>query len=228
MLVQQFPCGPKTVLVDKPENGDQLLQLIFQRRAGEHHGVGTVDAFQRAGSDGVPVLDPLRLVDDDQFRRPGGDQIEVRLELSVIGDLAEVIDCIILLALDTPAGNDAGVTAGKTRNFTLPLVLERCWADHQYFRYAEIPGQDFSGSNGLDRLAQTHFVSDQRPARTYGKQGALSPVWVQRHLEQLFHLWISDAAREQVIECKRSPFGIAAASNEVEGVAAGAQFVATL
>ena len=58
-----------------------------------------------ARGDGVPVLDPLRLVDDDQFRCPRGDQVEIGPQLFVVGDLAEIIGAEILLPL-RPAAVD--------------------------------------------------------------------------------------------------------------------------
>jgi hypothetical protein len=77
MFVEQFPGRSEAVLIDELDDGDQLFQPVFQRRPGQHQGVGAVDALQRAGGDRVPVLDPLRFVDDHQIRRPGRDQVEV-------------------------------------------------------------------------------------------------------------------------------------------------------
>ena len=91
MLVQQLPGRPEPILIDELNDGDQLLQLVLQRRPGQHDRVGTVDAFQGARRDGVPVLHPLRLIDDDEFGRPGGDQVQIGLELLVVRDLAEIV-----------------------------------------------------------------------------------------------------------------------------------------
>ena len=91
MLVQQLPGRPQPVLIDELDDGNQLFQLVLQGCPGQHDRVGAVDALQGARRDGVPVLHPLRLVDDHQFGRPGGDQVEIRLEFLVVRDLAEII-----------------------------------------------------------------------------------------------------------------------------------------
>ena len=56
---------------------------------GEHHRVGRGDALDARAPSGVPVLDALRLVEDDQVRRPGIDQVESRVHHVVVDDLAE-------------------------------------------------------------------------------------------------------------------------------------------
>ena len=228
MLVQQLPGRPQTVLIDELDNGDQLLQLVFQRRAGQHHGVGAVDAFQRACGDGVPVLHPLRLVDDHQIGCPGGDQIQIRLELFVIGDLAEIVQRVVLLSLRAPAGDNQRIAAGKALDFTLPLVLERGRADHQHFRCAKMAGQNLGGSDGLDGFAQTHFVANQGPARPHGEQRTFSLVKVERHLEQLFQQRINAPSRKDAVERGRPSLGITPSGHEVQSIVVGAQFMTTL
>jgi hypothetical protein len=95
------------MLIDELDDRDQLLQLVLERRAGQDEGIGAVDALQGARGNGVPVLDPLRLVDDDDLGRPGGDQVEIGLELLVVRDLAEIVEDEILLPLSAAAGDGA-------------------------------------------------------------------------------------------------------------------------
>ena len=137
MLVQQLPRRPQPVLIDKLDDGDQFFQLVFQGRPGKHYRVGAIDAFQGACRDGVPVFHPLRFVDDDQFGRPGGDQVEIGLEFLVVRDLAEIDQGVILLPLRPAAIDDARrifiLPPREARDLALPLVFERSRADHQYF-----------------------------------------------------------------------------------------------
>jgi len=70
------------MLIDELDNGNQLFQLVFQGRPGKDDRVGAVDAFQGTRRNGVPVLDPLGFIDDHQFGRPGGDQVEIGPEFS--------------------------------------------------------------------------------------------------------------------------------------------------
>ena len=107
MLVQQLPGRPQPMLIDELDDGDQFLELVFQRRAGQHDRIGAIDALQGARRNRVPVLHPLRFIDDDQFGRPGGDQVEIGLELLVVGDLAEVVQGVVLLPLRPAAADDA-------------------------------------------------------------------------------------------------------------------------
>ena len=95
MLVQQFPGRAQPMLIDELDDRNQLFQLVFQRRSGQHHRIGAVDAFQGSRGDGIPVLHALGFIDDDQLRSPGCDQIEVRLKFFVVGDLAEILGGIV-------------------------------------------------------------------------------------------------------------------------------------
>jgi hypothetical protein len=91
----------------------------------------------------------------------GSNQIEIGLEFLVVGDLAEVVRRVVLLPLRPATRKDACRAPGKARNLALPLVLERSRANDKHFGDAEMPGQNFRRRNGLDGLAQPHFVSNQ-------------------------------------------------------------------
>ena len=226
VVVQQFPGRPEAMLVDELDDGNQLFQLVFQRRPGQHHGVGAVDALQGAGGDGVPVLDPLRFVDDDQVGRPGGDQVEVGLEFFVIGDLAEIVQRVILLALHPAAAHYPRLAPGKTGDFALPLVFQRSRADHQHLRHAEMPRQDFRRGDGLDGLAQAHVIADQGASGAHREQRALGLVGIKRHLEQLLQAAIGRAARKVFGKQRRPPLGIAATGDEIQRIVVSPQFMA--
>ena len=70
MIVQQAEGRTQPEAIDELHDGDQFLEPVFQRRAGEHDGVGRGDLLDAAGGAGVPVLDALGLVENDQVRRP--------------------------------------------------------------------------------------------------------------------------------------------------------------
>ena len=204
VLMQQLPGRPQPMLIDELDDGNQLLQLVLQRRTGEHDRVGAVDALQGARRNGVPVFHPLRFVDDHQFGRPGGDQIEIWLELLVVRDLAEILQRVVLLPLRPAATNHArGIftfSPGEARNLALPLVFERGRADHQHFRDTKMPCQYFGRRNGLYGLAQPHIVADQRPAGPHREQSALGLIGIERHLQEFQQPGIDCAARKQLLE----------------------------
>ncbi len=91
-----------------------------------------------------------------------------------------------------------------------------------------MPGQDFGGGDGLDRLAQAHFVADQRPARAYCKQGALGLIAIDGHLEQLLQQSIVDATAKDVVQRRGPSLGVALPRDKIERVVIGAQFMAGL
>ena len=187
MLMQQLPGWPQPVLIDELDDGDQFLQLVFQGRTGQHDRIGTIDAFQGACRNRVPVLHPLRFIDDDQFGRPFGYQVEIGLELLVICNLAEVVQAVVLRPQRPTAADDArrlfALPPGKARDLALPLVFERGRADHQNLRDAKVPRQYFGRGNCLNGLAKPHIVADQRPASPHRKQRALGLIGIQRDLQ---------------------------------------------
>lgn len=156
---------------------------------------------------------------------PGGDQVEVAAQFLVIGDLAEILRGVFLLALYPAAADDAGIASGKTQDLALPLVLERGRADHQHARHAEMAGEDFGGGNRLDGLAQTHFVADQRPPGGYGEQRAFGLVRVKLHLQQLAEPAFSRAVLVQLGKLAPPLLAVAATGHEIERVVVGTQFV---
>lgn len=225
VFVQQLPGRSQPVLVDELHDRDELFELVFQRRASEHEGVRTVDTLERPRGDRVPVLDALRLVDDHQFRRPLGDQVQIRLQLLVVGDLAEFVGPEVLLPLCPAAGHDSRCPPRKAADFVLPLVLERGRAHHQHARHAEVARQDLHCRDRLDGLAQAHLVADQSAAGAHREQRAVGLVGVQRRLQQLRQLPVGRAARKLAVENLRPPRRIAPAGDEVERIVVGAQFV---
>ena len=89
VLVEQAEGRPEAEAIDELDDGDQFLQPVLQRRAGEDDGVGRGDLLDAAGDARVPVLDALGLVEDDQVGRPGVDQVEVGVDGVVVDDLEE-------------------------------------------------------------------------------------------------------------------------------------------
>ena len=232
MLVQQLPGRPQPMLIDELDDGDQFFQLVFQGRPGQHDRIGAIDAFQGARRDGVPVLHPLRFIDDDQFGRPGGDQVEIGLELLVVRDLAEIVQGVVLLPLRPAAVDDArrifALSPREARDLALPLVFERGRADHQHFRDAKMPRQYFRRGDRLYGLAQSHVVADQRPAGPHREQRALGLIGIERHLQKRQQLGIGRAAREQLLELRGPPVRVPPSRDEIERIVIGAQLVTGL
>jgi hypothetical protein len=184
VIMQQAPSGAEPVPVDELDDGDQFLEPVLQRCASEHDGVGALNALQGACGDGVPVLDALRLVNDDEIRRPGGDQIEIAGQRLVVGDFAVPLFRVLALARGAQAMDHLGFAFGKAGNLALPLMLKRSRTNDEHALDAAVTGQQFHGGDGLYGFAKTHFVADQGTSGACRKQCALGLVGIERDLEQ--------------------------------------------
>ena len=80
------PLGFKGHLIDPFDNGSQLLDPVFHRRAGEDQAVWRIEPFDRERRLGGPVLDPLGFVEHDQVGIPVADGLQVAEKLLVIDD----------------------------------------------------------------------------------------------------------------------------------------------
>ena len=89
-------------------------------------------------------------------------------------------------------------------------------------------GQDFHCGDGLNGLAQTHVVTDQRTAGAHGKQCAFGLIRIERRLQQSMQLWVSRATRKQPGEFLGPAVGIPASRDEIERVIVGAQLMSAL
>ncbi|MGY4291368.1 hypothetical protein ACVWXO_010634 [Bradyrhizobium sp. LM2.7] len=132
----------------------------------------------------------------------------------------------------SPASYDArralASPPGKARYFALPLVFERCRANHQDSRYAEVADQYFRRGDCLYRLAQSHIVADQRPTGPNRKQRALGLIGIKRYLQESSQLEVGGTALEQSIELRRSAIGVLPSRNEIEGIVIGTKLVTAL
>ena len=68
VLVHEAERRAEPAAVDELHDGKQLLQFVFQRRAGQHQGVAALQLLDGARGRGGPVADSLCLVENDQVR----------------------------------------------------------------------------------------------------------------------------------------------------------------
>lgn len=106
-------------------------------------------------------FDALRFVDDHQVRCPGLDQVEVAAQGFVVGDLAEIVLRVALLADRTQTADDRRLTFAEARDLAFPLMLERSRADHQYAFGGEVASENFHRRDRLYGFAEAHFVANQ-------------------------------------------------------------------
>ena len=88
----------------------QLVEAVLQRRAGQDEGIGAAQPLHHVGGLGAPVLDPLRLVEDDQVEVPSGDFRQIAAHQLVVDDVEELRRPVELPALDLVALDDLSWT----------------------------------------------------------------------------------------------------------------------
>ena len=177
---QVAPQRSKHLRVDHLHQAVQILQPVFQRRAGEHEGVAAGNALDRAGDPGAPVLDALGLVHDHQVRAQGlVEHRQIAQDEFVVDD----VEGGVAPVLDTPFRrrplDDLRVQPGEPLDLPRPLVLERGRADDQHPPHPLVLAQPGGRTDGLQGLAQAHVIGQQRPAGTGEKGHALDLVGIE-------------------------------------------------
>ncbi len=69
VFVQKAEGRPETAAIDELHYGEEFLQLVFERRAGQHKGIPALQLLDGARRGGSPVPYALRFVEDDQVGR---------------------------------------------------------------------------------------------------------------------------------------------------------------
>lgn len=148
--------------IQELDDGVEIVDAVLQRRAGQDEGVPALQALDRLRRLGAPVLDPLRLVQDDRVRRQQAlEVLAVGHHLLVVGQVEE--GALPVLAQPRGPGSDHRHRrqVGELGDLLLPLGLERDRADHQHPLDPLEPPQQLAGGDRLDRLAQAHLVAEQ-------------------------------------------------------------------
>src|SRR6185437_14190081 len=137
MIVQQAEGGAETEAIDELHDGDEFLQAVLQRRAGQDERIRSRDLLDAAGRACDPVLDALRLVENDQIRRPRLYEIEIAMYRIVIGDFEERLGGEMNFTASAQATHDFDAAVTEAFNLALPLMFERGRTDDQYALDAE-------------------------------------------------------------------------------------------
>ena len=87
--VEEAEQRPEVKPIDELDDRVQLFEPVLQRRAGQHDGVLRFELLDGLGRAGLPVLDPLGLVEDDDVGLPAADGIEVAANHVVVREFVE-------------------------------------------------------------------------------------------------------------------------------------------
>ncbi len=192
------PLGLERHVVDPFDNRRQLVDPVLHRRAGQDQTIAGRQPLDRERRLGRPVLDPLRLVEHDQFRVPALDDLEVAEQLFIIDDQEPFLAFGVGgLAFLGRAVDDLDRQVGKHLPFAGPLRLEAGRRDDQAAANAAGPLEDVAAGDRLGGLSQPHIVGQQQAASRQESLDPLALIGVKRALhalERLAHLRSAQAS----------------------------------
>jgi len=94
----------------------QFLDPVLQRGTGQDDGKGRLELFHGHGGAGLPVLDSLGLVQDDEVRPPFTDLIQVPMHQFIIEQLEEGVRLVERRPLEVQPLDDLGSAVGEFLN----------------------------------------------------------------------------------------------------------------
>src|SRR3989304_1016694 len=170
--------------------GAGAAEPVLHRRPGEHEAIGRIELLHRQRGLGGPVLDPLRLVEDDEIRPPGADEIQIADELLVVRDEEP----------PPPPADPAGAPQGVAGGDRLRGLAEAHVVGEQEppVRKEPLHGLALVGVESLLERADRLHEAVQVPAALDGARGApailqeqgvergLAPI-VPEHAEEVVH-----------------------------------------
>ena len=222
----QAPGRAQSMLIDILNDGYQLFEPVFQRRPGQHNGVGTLNALQGARGNRVPVLDPLRLIDNHDIGGPGADRVQIAGNHIVVDDFAESARCVLRSARGSQAADHQRLAVAEALNFFLPLMFERRGTDDQHAFHAEMPRQQLGRCDGLNGLSQAHLVTDQAAPRARRKQCTFRLIGIKVCLYQRLQGRAVSALRVRRIDNPLTLCGIAHLGHKTEHILVTTHLVA--
>ncbi len=179
------PQRAQDVGINELEDAVEFVQAIFKRCAGQHKGVRAAQPLDGVGGFGAPVLDTLRLVQDDEVRPQAAQIFFIAQHQFVVDDVEEGRVLVKTAAGFNITLDDVDRERGKTLNLSRPLVFERSGADHQHALDIAQLVQKAAGGDGLHRFAQAHIVCQHSPAAKGQVHGTLFLVRVERCGEEV-------------------------------------------
>ncbi len=185
-LLVEAPERPEQVRIDDLHQAVEIVEPVLERRAGEHEGEAALDALHDRCRPRAPVLDALRLVEDDEI----GGEVE---DLPLVG-ASELVARdedgrgvgVASPSLLAPARDDHDVVlaeVGELTDLAQPLVLERRRANNERAPHLTPPRELRQGGNGLCRLPEPHLVGEERPPAGGEEGDAFHLVRVELHAE---------------------------------------------
>ena len=180
----QAPLRLQRHVVDPLDDRRQLVDPVLHRRAGQHETVRRIQALDRQRRLRRPVLDPLRLVEHDEVRRPAANDVNVANELLVVAQEESAPTRLERgAALGGRAVDDGGGRVGEGLPLAKPLRLERGGDDDEATADAAGVPERVAGGNRLRGLAETHVVGQEQASAREEPLNAVALIGIERLLE---------------------------------------------
>ena len=155
---------PENRGIEKGHQRMNIVDAIFDRSAGKDEGIAALQPLDRLGRLGAPVLDALRFIQDDDIRLEMLVDVErIRQHLFVIDDGEKGSGGIQPQPLSPRAVYQLIGQVRETLDLFFPLGFQRSRSNNQRARRFAQAVQECARGNGLNRLAQSHFISQQSP-----------------------------------------------------------------
>ena len=165
----QAPFRLQRQVVDPLDDRRELVEPVLHRRAGQHQTVRRIQALHRQRRLRRPVLDPLRLVEHDDVRRPVANDVDVANELLVVAQEESAPTRLERgAALGGRPVDDGGGRVGEGLPLTKPLRLERGGDDDEATADAAGVPEGVAGGDRLRGLAETHVVGKEQASAARG------------------------------------------------------------
>ena len=167
--------------IQKLDDGVDLVDAILQRGAGEDECIATAQPLDRVRGLGLPVLDALRLVQDDDVRlQEIEDLVAVGQNLLVVAEREEGSTSVCCAPREEIAEYHARGQLGETGDLLFPLRLQRHGRHHEHALDAAQLAQQGAGGDRLHGLAEAHVVGEQRALPKRQVQHAVDLIRQQR------------------------------------------------
>ena len=176
MLLTEFIIRAQTILVHQLDYGIKFFQFVLQRRSGKHDHIIGMKLSGRAGNLSIPVLQALHLIHYNHIRLDAAGSLYVVVQRIVRNDLEEPRLPVHLTAHQLRPLDYQRILSAEILYLALPLVFERGRADNQDRTHEALLVEQRGRSDGLNRLAKTHFIGNYASAGTCGKLNALPLV----------------------------------------------------
>jgi len=178
MAILEGKQRPEEMAINHLDQRMQFVQLVFHRRAGEHEAARAVDPSHRLGGAGRPVLDALRLIEDEQIHPPLLDRRQITVQAIIGGHRPPLPFCNPCPLADlAQSANDRCRLAGEPFDLLGPLPDERCRGDEEDVLEAGLALQHARGGDGLRCLAQPHIVGEQGATAARQEEGSFALYW---------------------------------------------------